>query len=252
MADAAPTVDMTENEAPEASTSTSAATASAEVNGETVETKAEEAQQEATAVTGDIAEGTEETEATATATADAPAESGEPEAPQQEPEVEEPPQPTGPPAVETLYINNLNEKVPLKIMKQSLKNLFKSYGVVLDVVMHSNVRMRGQAFVAMASRQAAGAAVKEVRGFPLYGKPMNVSFARTPSDAVVKRKTPDLIDVHLEERKKRKSMPFSLSLLISNCTDLKLNRHKGISRKRNPLRKKAAAAKGAAKRGKCH
>lgn len=113
--------------------------------------------------------------------------------------------PSGPPPVETLYINNLNEKVSLKIMKETLKNLFKSYGVVLDVVMHRNLRMRGQAFVAMTSRQAAARAVEEVQGFPLYGKPLNVSFARTPSDAVVKRKTPDLIEVHLEERKKRKS-----------------------------------------------
>lgn len=113
--------------------------------------------------------------------------------------------PSGPPPVETLYINNLNEKVSLKIMKETLKNLFKSYGVVLDIVMHKNLRMRGQAFVAMTSRQAAARAVEEVQGFPLYGKPLNVSFARTPSDAVVKRKTPDLIEVHLEERKKRKS-----------------------------------------------
>lgn len=124
---------------------------------------------------------------------------GEAEAPEEEKG------PAGPPAVETLYINNLNEKVSLKIMKETLKNLFKSYGVVLDVVMHRNLRMRGQAFIAMANRQAAARAVEEVRGFPLYGKPLNVSFARTPSDAVVKRKTPDLLDVHLEERKKRKS-----------------------------------------------
>lgn len=124
---------------------------------------------------------------------------GEVEAPEEEKV------PAGPPAVETLYINNLNEKVSLKIMKETLKNLFKSYGVVLDVVMHRNLRMRGQAFIAMANRQAAARAVEEVRGFPLYGKPLNVSFARTPSDAVVKRKTPDLLDVHLEERKKRKS-----------------------------------------------
>lgn len=223
MAEVAPNGAVPEVEAPEASTSsttttTEAAPAAAEaaVNGD-AETEAtmvaadatEEAQQPATEVNGSSADNA----------VNGTAETGEPE-------VVELPQPTGPPSVETLYINNLNEKVPLKVMKESLKNLFKSYGVVLEVVMHSNVRMRGQAFVAMASREAAGAAVKEVKGFPIYGKPMNVSFARTPSDAVVKRKTPDLIDVHLEERKKRKS----------------------ISRRRNPLRKKAAAAKGAAKR----
>lgn len=106
--------------------------------------------------------------------------------------------------VETLYLNNLNEKITTKIMKQTLRNLFRQYGVVLDVVAHRNLRMRGQAFIAMTDRAAAARAVKEVRGFPLYGKPINVAFARTPSDAVVKRKTPDLIDVHLQERKDRK------------------------------------------------
>jgi RNA recognition motif-containing protein len=58
------------------------------------------------------------------------------------------------------------------VMKQSLKTLFKQYGTVLDVTAHSNVRMRGQAFVSMDSKEAAAKAVKEVKDFPLYGKPM--------------------------------------------------------------------------------
>lgn len=32
--------------------------------------------------------------------------------------------------------------------------------------------MRGQAFVTMTSKEIAAKAVKEVKGFPLYGKPM--------------------------------------------------------------------------------
>ena len=122
-------------------------------------------------------------------------------------EQSQPPQqpPSGSSAVETLYLNNLNEKISTKVLKETLRNLFRTYGTVLDVVAHRNVRMRGQAFVSMANRDAAARAVKEVKGFPLYGKPINVQFARTPSDAVVKRKTPDLLEVHVEERKVRKS-----------------------------------------------
>lgn len=60
----------------------------------------------------------------------------------------------------------------LAVMKQSLKTLFKQYGAVLDVTAHQSVRMRGQAFVSMDSKEAAAKAVKEVKGFPLYGKPM--------------------------------------------------------------------------------
>ena len=58
------------------------------------------------------------------------------------------------------------------VLKQSLKTLFKQYGPVLDIVAHRSIRMRGQAFVTMDSKAAASKAVMEVKGFPLYGKPM--------------------------------------------------------------------------------
>lgn len=57
-------------------------------------------------------------------------------------------------------------------MKQTLRGLFKSYGEVLDVVAHSNLRMRGQAFVSFADPDVAAKALREVQRFPLYSKPM--------------------------------------------------------------------------------
>lgn len=57
-------------------------------------------------------------------------------------------------------------------MKTSLQHLFKHYGNVLNVTAHQNLRMRGQAFVSFESKEIAAKAVKEVKGFPLYGKPM--------------------------------------------------------------------------------
>lgn len=94
-------------------------------------------------------------------------------------------------ASETLYIQNLNEKIKIPgtltlfcvfcvgvvticvtVLKASLRGLFKSYGEVLDVVAHGNLRMRGQAFVSFESAEVAQKALKEVRGFPLYSKPM--------------------------------------------------------------------------------
>ena len=76
------------------------------------------------------------------------------------------------PATETLYIQNLNEKIKIPVLKSSLRGLFKSYGEVLDVVAHSNLRMRGQAFVSFESPEIAAKALKEVKGFPLYSRPM--------------------------------------------------------------------------------
>jgi U2 small nuclear ribonucleoprotein B'' len=57
-------------------------------------------------------------------------------------------------------------------MKQTLRALFKNYGEVLDVVAHGNLRMRGQAFVSFPDVEIAKKAQREVKGFPLYGKPM--------------------------------------------------------------------------------
>lgn len=81
-------------------------------------------------------------------------------------------------ASETLYIQNLNERIKLPILKASLRSLFKSYGEVVDVVAHSNLRMRGQAFVSFENAEIAKKALKEVRGFPLYSKPMVSSRVR--------------------------------------------------------------------------
>ncbi|KAF8870540.1 hypothetical protein CPB84DRAFT_853260 [Gymnopilus junonius] len=89
-------------------------------------------------------------------------------------------------------------------MKASLRGLFKVYGEVLDVVAHSNLRMRGQAFVSFASVESAKNAMKEVQRFPLYSKPMQISFARTRSDAVVKKLDAEHFDEHKTRREEHK------------------------------------------------
>ncbi|KAL1700096.1 hypothetical protein EV121DRAFT_264489 [Schizophyllum commune] len=107
-------------------------------------------------------------------------------------------------ACETLYIQNLNEKIKVDIMKQTLRTLFKTYGEVLDVVAHRNLRMRGQAFVSFADVNSARRAAREVRGFPLYTKPMQISFARSRSDAVVKKLDESQFDDHKKRREEHK------------------------------------------------
>jgi len=65
-------------------------------------------------------------------------------------------------------------------MKATLNNLFRHYGKVIDVVAHHNLRMRGQAFVSFPDAEIAKKAMREVKGFPLYGKPMVGSPALSP------------------------------------------------------------------------
>lgn len=67
-------------------------------------------------------------------------------------------------------------------MKQTLRSLFKNYGEVLDVVAHSNLRMRGQAFVSFADKDIAKKAQREVNRFPLYSKPMVRLFPSKPEE----------------------------------------------------------------------
>ncbi|KZO89544.1 RNA-binding domain-containing protein [Calocera viscosa TUFC12733] len=114
-----------------------------------------------------------------------------------------PGQPADPPT-ETIYVQNLNESVRMNTLKQTLTNLFKNYGDVLDVVAHHNIRMRGQAFVSFANPEEAAKAVKEVDRFPLYGKALKLSFAKTRSDAVVKKLDEAQMEVHKAERLARK------------------------------------------------
>lgn len=73
------------------------------------------------------------------------------------------------------------------MLKQSLEAIFSEYGTILDVVAKRNLRGRGQAFVVFDSVAAAEQAIKDVQGFPLFNKPMVLAFARTRSDATVKR-----------------------------------------------------------------
>ncbi|KAG7530297.1 hypothetical protein FFLO_05130 [Filobasidium floriforme] len=123
-------------------------------------------------------------------------------------------------AVETLYIHNLNESVRIPILKETLLNLFKSYKPIAPVIAHRNLRMRGQAFISFPDRETAHKAKKEVAGFPLYGRPLQISFSRTNTDAAVSKFNGDeALAAHKAERAARKK----------------------ISRRKNPLRQKAQA-----------
>lgn len=117
-------------------------------------------------------------------------------------------------ACETLYIQNLNEKVRIPVMTQTLASLFKPYRPVLPVVAHRNVRMRGQAFVSFTDIESANRARKEVNEFPLYGKAMLISFAKGRSESVVQKLEGDeALEQHKtqrlkEKKKKRRDNPL--------------------------------------------
>ena len=87
---------------------------------------------------------------------------------------------------ETIYVNNINEKVSKDELKKSLYAAFSQFGPILDVIALKTFKMRGQAFIVFRDITAATQAVRQMQGFPFYEKPMMISYANSKSDAVAK------------------------------------------------------------------
>ena len=68
-----------------------------------------------------------------------------------------------------------------------MTELFAEYGEIIDIVAKTNLKAKGQAFIVFDSVASAQKAIDEVQGFELFEKPMQLAFAKTRSDATVKR-----------------------------------------------------------------
>ncbi|KAH3986324.1 hypothetical protein HBH98_035090 [Parastagonospora nodorum] len=86
----------------------------------------------------------------------------------------------------TLYVRNLNDKLPKEDLKRSLYMLFATYGVVLDVVALKTAKMRGQAHVVFRDLDASTQAMRALQGFTFFGKDMQIAYAKTKSDTIAK------------------------------------------------------------------
>lgn len=89
---------------------------------------------------------------------------------------------------QTIYINNLNEKVKKEELKKSLYAIFSQFGQILDIVALKTLKMRGQAFVIFKEIGSATNALRTMQGFPFYDKPMRIAYAKTDSDIVARMK----------------------------------------------------------------
>uniref|UniRef100_A0A8C9G285 RRM domain-containing protein n=1 Tax=Pavo cristatus TaxID=9049 RepID=A0A8C9G285_PAVCR len=72
----------------------------------------------------------------------------------------------------TIYINNINDKIKKEELKRSLYALFSQFGHVVDIVALKTMKMRGQAFVIFKELGSSTNALRQLQGFPFYGKPM--------------------------------------------------------------------------------
>jgi RNA recognition motif-containing protein len=80
------------------------------------------------------------------------------------------------PPNQTIYINNLNEKVKKEELKKSLYAVFSQFGKILDIVACKTLKLRGQAWVVFDDVTAATNALRQMQGFPFYDKPMVRAF----------------------------------------------------------------------------
>lgn len=75
---------------------------------------------------------------------------------------------------QTLYVQNLNDKVNRSIIKHNIYLFFSTYGDVLDI----NLKMRGQAHVIFESKESASRALRGLQDTELFGKPLRIDFAK--------------------------------------------------------------------------
>ncbi|KAK2627865.1 hypothetical protein QTJ16_002511 [Diplocarpon rosae] len=128
----------------------------------------------------------------------------------------------GPPPNATVYVRNLEERIKLPTISSSLKELFSEYGTVLDVVAKGNLKAKGQAFVVFDNVASAQQCIEEVQGFELFGKPMQLAFAKTRSDAFVKRTAGD---DELESHKRRRLAEKDKKKAAEQAEELKRLKH---------------------------
>ncbi|EPQ04172.1 U2 small nuclear ribonucleoprotein B'' [Myotis brandtii] len=123
----------------------------------------------------------------------------------------------------TIYINNMNDKIKKEELKRSLYALFSQFGHVVDIVALKTMKMRGQAFVIFKELGSSTNALRQLQGFPFYGKPMRIQYAKTDSDIISKMRGTFADKEKKKEKKKAKTV---------EQTALTANKKPGLCRER--------------------
>ncbi|KAF4125329.1 tubulin-specific chaperone D [Geosmithia morbida] len=116
--------------------------------------------------------------------------------------------------ITTVYVQNLEERVKIETLVESLRAIFSEFGNVVEIVAKKNLKSKGQAFVVFDNAQSAQNAVEETHGFSLFDKPMRVAMARTRSDKTVEMNGSEQdLEAHKQHRQaeKEKKKAFEAS-----------------------------------------
>lgn len=88
---------------------------------------------------------------------------------------------------QTIYINNLNEKLKKDATKKSLYMIFSEFGKITEVNVSKANKLRGQAWVVFADVTSATNAIRRRQGFNFYGKPLKIAYSKSKSDSVARK-----------------------------------------------------------------
>ncbi|GAW83277.1 U1A small nuclear ribonucleoprotein [Plasmodium gonderi] len=91
------------------------------------------------------------------------------------------------PPNETLYVKNLNDRIKVEEMKKILKDLFKQYGVIEDLIVMKSFWRKGQAWIVYDTIESSTKALNALQGYVLYGKIMQINYSHNKSDVHTKR-----------------------------------------------------------------
>jgi len=120
------------------------------------------------------------------------------------PKEEEPPVPELPPN-NTIYVNNVCEKIKIPALIIELRAIFNQFGPIVEIQAKKNLRMRGQAFIVFENVEDAQKAVQSMQGFPFHSKKMRIQFAKTDSDVISKRNGTYVPREQSKKKKKKKN-----------------------------------------------
>jgi|LauGreDrversion4_2_1035121.scaffolds.fasta_scaffold143872_2 RNA recognition motif-containing protein len=114
---------------------------------------------------------------------------------------------------ETLYVNNLNDRIAPKKLQDELMRGFSKFGSC-EVIVMSSLRRRGQAWIIYETQESSKAALHSLQGETVFGKPMRIDFSRNISDATLIRKGLPRV------RSKKESIPQELTKRTKTAADV--------------------------------
>ena len=107
----------------------------------------------------------------------------------------------------TLYINNLNEKININELKHELLNLFLKFGKIFEIRISKSLKLKVQAFITFENINDSKKALLDLNGFEFFGKKLNINYAKQTSEnylvSIGKLKENKKKEKDIERKKKR-------------------------------------------------